>query len=262
MFIQNEIRKKLSCGLKNNELYAVFQPKVDVTHNQIYSLEALIRWRSQGRDIPLSVFYTLLQNDWLGHQAFKFIFQQSVEMYKRLTAEGLSCPMSINISNPTLQLPHAAEEILERIETSKIDKSALKLEVLECVDIYSDAVIQDNLSLLKRYGIPLILDDFGSGEYFLKNIQLVDFDAIKIDRNMCLSAQTNRLLCDIISSVVKYGQQNRKVIIAEGIETEPQQALMRSQGIEVFQGYLFARPMTTAQVSPWLNDFYQQRTTH
>ncbi|MFH8135506.1 EAL domain-containing protein [Pantoea osteomyelitidis] len=258
MFSKNEMRKKLSCALKNRELYAVFQPKVDVTNNQIYSLEALIRWHYQGQDIPLSTFYTLLQSDLLGHQVFKFIIKESLDMHKKLLDEGLTCAMSINVSNPTLKLPHAAEEILELLEKSHIDKAAVKLEILECVDIFSDEIIQDNLKRLKASGIPLILDDFGSGEFFLKNIQLVDFDAIKIDREICLTAQSNNLIRDIISSVVVYGQQNSKVIIAEGIETEPQQALMRSQGVEVFQGYLFARPMAQRQVLPWLNNFYQQ----
>lgn len=255
MFTTSSLRKKFSEGLKNNEFYPLFQPTVHSTNKEIYSFESLIRWKHQGKEIPICYFNKILQEDHLGHRILEFVIDESVALHKKLESQGVANNFSVNVSTPSLIFPNAAARLIEIIEKKNIDKSVIKLEILESVNILSDDIIIENIRQLKNYGFEVLLDDFGEGEFFLKNATAIDFDAIKLDRQLCVSAQENFLARKIISSVVEYSQYTNKKVIAEGIETEDQKNLLHDLGVSIFQGYYFARPMTKEALLPWIKTF-------
>ncbi|WP_158783920.1 EAL domain-containing protein [Pantoea sp. BAV 3049] len=255
MLNKRELRKNLHYGIVNNELYAVFQPEVSTHDKRIYSVESLVRWRHHDQEVPLNQFCHLLQEDSLGHQVFLFMLKEAVTMLEILKKQGMQHSISLNISTPTLALPDHGSEIVDFLARAGVSTSDIKFELVECVDVRADRVIQDNINHLKSAGYDVLLDDFGAGGFYMGNSNVVDFDAIKLDRDLCTCSWSNKLKEKIIISLSEYGRQYGKKIIAEGVETEEQHERLKAAGVNIFQGYLFALPMRKEKLIPWITSF-------
>lgn len=255
MLNKQELRKNLHYGIVNNELYAVFQPEVSAHDQLIYSIESLVRWRHHDQEVPLSEFCHLLQEDSLGHQVFRFMLKEAVNMLQTLKQQEMQHSISVNISTPTLALPDHGRQIVDFLAQAGVSTCDIKFELVECVDVRSDKVIQDNINCLKSAGYEVLLDDFGAGGFYMSNSNVVDFDAIKLDRDLCSHSWSNKLKEKIIISLSEYGRQYGKKIIAEGVETEEQYQKLRAAGVNIFQGYLFAFPMRKENLIPWITSF-------
>jgi EAL domain-containing protein (putative c-di-GMP-specific phosphodiesterase class I) len=110
--------------------------------------------------------------------------------------------------------------------------------------IIADPVLAaEVVTRLRIKGIGLAIDDFGTGHSSLGNLRRLPIDVLKIDRSFVEDIEQSPEAYDIVATIVAMAKALSLDVVAEGVETEPQAALLRSHGVEVMQGYLFARPM-------------------
>ena len=169
-----------------------------------------------------------------------YIWAEACRFIKKCTDQGISCPVSVNVSRVHLRDNECIEVLSDLIKTSGIPKELLELEITETAD---DQQVSMKALQLKEEGYTLLMDDFGSGYSSLNILLETPFDVIKLDRkfmeNMVVSGK-GRLILE--QMVLMAGKLNLG-LLAEGVETKEQVELLQSIGCDQVQGYYYAKPM-------------------
>ena len=151
--------------------------------------------------------------------------------------------MAVNVSARQFRQPEFVAETLAAIEETGARADRLKLELTETLLIENVEETIEKMHQLKQNGIGFSLDDFGTGYSSLSYLKLLPLDQLKIDRSFVRDVLVDPNDASIARSIVALGQALGLGIIAEGVETEAQRALLAELGCECCQGYLFGRPM-------------------
>ncbi|MDA0672126.1 MAG: EAL domain-containing protein [Cyanobacteria bacterium] len=237
-----QLENDLYGGLRRQEFFLNYQPIVAAQTGKIVGFEALARWRHPAKGVVSpTVFIPLAEKSGFIKDLGLFLLEEACQ---QLSTWQQSFPteapllMSINLS--TIQLAEAGlsaaiEEILDRYV---ICPETLKLEVTESSLISNEESALKNIERLKALGIKVYLDDFGTGYSSLSRLQDLPFDALKIDRSFIIGQ--NWLMSEMIIALAERLDID---VIAEGIETPEQLAILREIGCQKMQGYFFSRPV-------------------
>lgn len=225
-----------------------FQPIVDVTTRTVFAYEALVRGR-QGEG-ALSVLQRVNEQN-------RYSFDQicRVKAVKLAAKLGMEPKLSINfMPNAVYQAEYCIRITLAAAETYNFDTSKIIFEVIEDEELVSVEHLASIIAAYKKMGFSTAIDDFGAG-YSRYNIMMASPpDLLKLDmalvRNVDREPNQQAVVAGIITMMSMLGGR----IIAEGVETENEYAWLRSQGIALFQGYLFARPAFEALPEPYFPD--------
>jgi len=165
---------------------------------------------------------------------------------------GIELRMAINVS--AIQFRHPAFLVVLRqiIEESGIDPSHLELEITESIAMEDTAYVRETLDALHDMGIQIAIDDFGTGYSSLAQLKTLAVDRLKIDRAFVRDLRKADADASIAGVVVQLGRRLGKGVIAEGVETEAQAALLMGMGCLEGQGYLFGKPMELGDLKTWI----------
>lgn len=225
-----------------------FQPIVDVTTRTVFAYEALVRGL-QGEG-ALSVLQRVNE-----HNRYSFDQICRVKAVKLAARLGMEPKLSINfMPNAVYQAEYCIRTTLAAAETYNFDTSKIIFEVIEDEELVSVEHLASIIAAYKKMGFSTAIDDFGAG-YSRYNIMMASPpDLLKLDmalvRNIDREPNKQAVVAGIITMMSMLGGR----IIAEGVETENEYAWLRSQGIALFQGYLFARPAFEALPEPYFPD--------
>jgi len=243
MRLENDLRRALDH--KEFELY--YQPIVELGGGRIAGFEALCRWRhpEQGMISP-ELFIPLAESTGLIIPLGLWVLRQAVEQihaWQQRFPASTALVMSVNLSGKQFAQKGLLEEIGRTLVESGVNRQSLKLEITESA-IMNDA---DNASLLlarlKEMDIQLSIDDFGTGYSSLSYLHRFPFDVLKIDRSFVGKMDQDRQGLEIVRTIIALAQVLELKVVAEGIETPSQLALLRGLGCHFGQGYLFAKPL-------------------
>lgn len=229
----------LARALERREFELHFQPLVDAVGGQVVTAEALLRWNSAalGRRSPAE-FIPLLERsglivpvgDWVLHEAC------------RQAAAWDGVRVAVNLSARQFMGGGLAESVTSALQESGLPAERLELEITESLMMQSPERAVRLLTDLKRIGVRVMLDDFGTGFSNLSYLHTFPLDGLKIDRSFVVALGQSERAGSIIAAIVQMGHALGLDVVAEGIETREQHGALQRLGVPVLQGYLFGRP--------------------
>ena len=250
-----ELGEELRVALADGGLAVSFQPRVHLGDGRVTSVEALARWQHpQLGVVSPSVFIPLAEELGLIRQLGGQILGEACAQGRRWQDAGTPCRVAVNVSVEQLKHPGFVEEVRAALEHSALAPELLELEITE-----SSAMdeVQENvkrLLALRLMGVKLAVDDFGTAYSSLAYLRQLPLHALKIDqsfiRNLTGDRDDNSLA--IVRMVIMLGHSLGLHIVAEGVETEAQRALLAGLGCDEAQGFLFAEPLSAADFGKML----------
>jgi len=226
------------------QFHLLYMPIIDIHTKKPIGAEALIRWYSpELGHISPDEFIPLAERKGSFKEidlwVFKTVLAQIPELKKAL---GEQAKVSINISSAQLGTHDFIERFLDVLRGTNVDVSYIILEITETFSTKVTELVRSNLSLLKKIGFKLALDDFGSG--YTSIIQLIDYpiDIIKIDKSMIDRIEDKGNV--IVSSLTTVCQANGYSVTAEGVERKEQADILKKIGVNTIQGYYYCKPMS------------------
>jgi diguanylate cyclase (GGDEF)-like protein len=244
--LENDLRKALPAG----EFELHYQPVVDLKSNQISSFEALIRWRHPGNGliapgafIPVAeeIGFIVPLGEWVIRQACK-------------TAAGWPSQVRVSVNLSSLQFRSASlvETIVEALAASGLPAERLELEITETVLLNDSESTLSTLYQLRALGVRIAMDDFGTGYSSLSYLQSFPFDKIKIDRSFVKDIADGVGSLNIVRAVTAMATGLGMATTAEGVETNEQLEMVRTEGCTEIQGYVFSKPVPASEVEELL----------
>ena len=256
-----DIEADLRQALVEDQLFVVYQPVVglqpDGAVDYAAGVEALVRWRHPTRGVvPPGEFIQVAEECGLIGAVGDFVLERACRDFQDWQARmGEAAPrlMAVNLSRAQLGQPGWADTVRSIIEASGMPPGALQLEVTESLAA-QDGDIQARLHELKSLGLKLALDDFGTGYSSLSSLHLLPVDTVKIDRSFVSRADTSAHHRVLIEATVKVAQSLGMNTVAEGIETQSQLDVVRSQRCDKVQGFFYSRPLPAPELLEWLDN--------
>jgi len=256
-----DIEADLRQALVEDQLFVVYQPVVglqpDGAVDYAAGVEALVRWRHPIRGVvPPGEFIQVAEECGLIGAVGDFVLERACRDFQDWQARmGEAAPrlMAVNLSRAQLGQPGWADTVRSIIEASGMPPGALQLEVTESLAA-QDGDIQARLHELKSLGLKLALDDFGTGYSSLSSLHLLPVDTVKIDRSFVSRADTSAHHRVLIEATVKVAQSLGMNTVAEGIETQSQLDVVRSQRCDKVQGFFYSRPLPAPELLEWLDN--------
>ncbi|MGX5776098.1 EAL domain-containing protein [Methylorubrum zatmanii] len=240
------LESDLKQAVRNGEFELVFQPIVKLDQPRIACCEALLRWRHPVRGyVSPAEFVPLAEETGLIGEIGEWVLH-------RACAEAATWPggigVAVNVS--PAQFKHAAvvRAVKAALAASGLPSNRLELEITESVLLTDNMATLATLHTLKRIGVRVAMDDFGTGFSSLSYLQSFPFDKIKIDQSFVRNLEVTGNARLIVRSVIGLGRSLGITTTAEGIETEAQLEQLRLEGCEEGQGYLFSRPVPSARI--------------
>lgn len=229
----------LKIAIRSDLISMVYQPIKEIDSGRVYAVEALMRLKMlDGTSVPPSLFIPVAERTGaileLGRWAIETVCRE-------VLVEGGVETVSVNVSPVQLQTPGFAASVAAILGDAGLNGSRLALEITEGLEMEMHSNVLRCIADLKRLGIKIWLDDFGTGFAGLSWLRLIDFDVVKVDRSFLHdwgTAKGRTMLRDIVGLVRNRGPR----ILVEGVETSEQLQLARRLGIDHVQGYFVGRP--------------------
>jgi diguanylate cyclase (GGDEF)-like protein/PAS domain S-box-containing protein len=241
LFVENNLRRALT----QNELEVYYQPKLCLRTGQLLGAEALLRWiHPQKGMIPPDQFIEVAEETGLIIPIGKWVARQACRMSKQLQALGFpSLQVAINLSPKQFSDPELVGSIAAILREEQLPPELLELELTESLLLEATEETRLQLMALKSLGLTLAMDDFGTGYSSLSYLKKFPIDVIKIDRSFIKDIPGNQDDMEITSAVIAMAHKLNLQVVAEGIETIEQLAVLRRQKCNIGQGYLFDKPI-------------------
>jgi EAL domain-containing protein (putative c-di-GMP-specific phosphodiesterase class I) len=242
---------ELRRAIQQRELVLHYQPQVNMQTGAIVGLEALVRWlHPHAGMIPPSQFIPAAENSGLIIALGQFVLVEACRQARQWIDEGITVPaMAVNVS-PTQFKWHSRldEEVLDALRKTRISANLLELELTETALMQAS---RDNSSLLQAMrdrGIRIAIDDFGTGYSCLDYLRRFPASRIKIAQTFVAEITHSAGSAAITRATISLGRELGLSVIAEGVETADQVALLTKWGCHEAQGYLYAKPMPAEKI--------------
>jgi diguanylate cyclase (GGDEF)-like protein len=239
------LEQQLRSAIPNNELRLHYQPVVDIRSGSVRGFEALIRWHHP-HDGLLSPIMFIGQAEQTGMivELGYWVLEETARFLNRRKQAGLApLPVAVNVSARQLHDADFSRRVASIIRQSGLDAALFELEITESMLMENldeaSAIIAD----LRESGISFSIDDFGTGYSSFSQLRRLPFDKLKIDRSFVIGLAENNSDVQIAAAIIAVARELDMKVIAEGVETEAQRALLVQHGCDFAQGYLFSKPV-------------------
>jgi len=255
--LENELRLAQQRG----EFVLHYQPKVNLQSGTVTGAEALIRWEKPGVGLVApGYFIPVLEEIGLIQDVGRWAMAQACADYRRWHAAGLQ-PMRIAVNVSALQLRNRAffDEVRQLVEGHAEALAGLELEITESLIMEDVKHSINSLEALRTLGLTIAIDDFGTGFSSLSYLSKLPVDTLKIDRSFVTDMTLTPQGLALVSTIINLAHALKLKVVAEGVETQEQERLLRLLNCDEMQGYLFSKPVA-ADVFETL--FLQQSEMH
>ena len=245
--LENKLRRAVDHG----ELVLWYQPKVSVLTREILGFEALMRWRDPESTlmVPPAQFIPLMEQTGLILEAGSWAMAQVARDCGIWGVSGMKLPrVAVNVSPIQLRQKDFVATVVEAAHKTQEAGSMLDLEITESVIMENVDTIIPKLQTIRDLGTQIAVDDFGTGYSSLAYIARLPIHDLKIDRSFVVGMTSSEDNLAIVRSVISLAHALRLKVVAEGVETEEQAALLLELGCNVMQGYLISRPLAPEQI--------------
>jgi diguanylate cyclase (GGDEF)-like protein len=250
-----ELLRDLRLAMERKQLELYYQPKIHAPSGEITGAEALMRWHHPERGmvspavfIPIAERYGLIGA--MGH----WVIDEACHQVRAWRDEGLRMRVAINLSVHQLRQADLADWIGAALERHQVNPDLITCEVTESSAMDDIEVTTRVLGQLDKLGVHISIDDFGTGHSSLSYLRKLPADELKIDRSFVMDLETSEDARKVAIAVVNLAKALDLKVVAEGVETEGQNRILRDFGCDQLQGYLFAKPMSAKALALWAMD--------
>jgi len=242
-------------SVKRNELYVVYQPKIDIQKNKLSGAEALVRWKRNGEKmIGPNIFIPIAEEIGFIDNISKFVFSDAITRMEIWKSKGMNIKCSINTSVKELIHDDYTLWAQDLISSKNADRSDVELEITERAIAYNDKKLIDKMYYLKGLGYQISIDDFGTGYNSLMSVGEIPFDKLKIDKYF-IDGIDNIEIAELIRLIIEYVHALGKTVIAEGVETEEQLTILKKLNCDEVQGYYYSKPLLPEEFEAFYMEF-------
>ncbi|WP_215405462.1 EAL domain-containing protein [Janthinobacterium sp. JC611] len=231
-------------ALQNNELYLLYQPQIDVPSTQIVGVEALVRWRHPERGIiSPTEFIPLAEETGLIVPIGEWVLRTACNQAKAWQSDGgRAIRMAVNLSAKQFKDENLMQIVLSALADTGLDARLLELELTEGTLMDDARATMVTLEQLRGIGVYLSIDDFGTGYSSMNYLKRFDVRALKIDKSFIAGLPQDTENAAITRAIIAMAHGLKMVVVAEGVETDEQLAMLEEYGCDMAQGYFLGHP--------------------
>lgn len=256
--MSDRARDRLALGsslrraIEENRLFLEYQPQMDIATGCLVGVEALVRMRHpQLGVIGPAKFIELAEEDGTIRRLGLWVLRESCFAMARWRAAGVPVPkVAVNVSVSQLERSDLPEVLSRVLRETGLSPDCVEIEITESVIMNADDAI-GKLLQLRALGVSLAIDDFGTGYSSLSYLRKLPVQKLKIDRSFIVDMTHQINAVAVVRSIVGLGRNLGMKTVAEGVETEDQLALLRSEGCDVVQGFLFSEALGESAVAAY-----------
>jgi len=243
-----ELEAALRGALDGGELWVAYQPRVDVTTNEIRAAEALVRWNHPvlGSISPAD-FIPIAEETGLIGRIGEWVLDTACRQALAWDERGLApVTVAVNVSPRQFELGSVGHMVTQALETTGLAPERLELELTESVDLLDPDAVSATLADLRRLGVQCAIDDFGTGYSCLSHLTSMPIAALKIDRAFTRAIGDDPAgspNATVVITVLELARRLDLLVVAEGVENHRQLEFLRRHGCSQAQGFLFSRPL-------------------
>jgi len=241
-------------AVERSEFELVYQPQLCLRTGTVIGVEALLRWMNPTRGLLAPYhFIAGLEEFGLINEVGEWVLRTACEQIRKWHAMHFA-PMriAVNVSAQQFEDPMLLDKIRNALKETKLAPELLELELTESCLMSDPSQASALLREIRDIGVRVAIDDFGTGYSSLTYLHEFPLNVLKIDKNFVQSVESNDRGGPISKMIIGLGQNLGLEVIAEGVETEAQLQYMREHGCDVAQGYVYARPASPDDLTPWL----------
>jgi len=249
------VEQGLRNALTDGEFTIHYQPIIDIETGRAVSYEALVRWRhpEQGLILPGNFIDVAEQTGLIVPIGLEVLKEACLCAASLPVEEGKMPAISVNISPRQLGEADIVDRVAEVLDQTRLEPGRLSLEITESALLNTDDG-QSTVSRLRDLGLRISIDDFGTGYSALSRLQAMPVDTIKIDRAFIHGIDDNPVSEAIVISIVDLAGAMSLDVIAEGVETAAELAVVRRAGCKAIQGFFFGKPLAVDELTCVLDD--------
>jgi sensor c-di-GMP phosphodiesterase-like protein len=239
------MERELKMALGRGEISMVYQPQV-YSSGEIYGVEALVRWHSETLGfVPPDEFIHIAEMTGLIKDLGRYIITKVLADISEIQKETQQeFHISINISAKQFSQHDFLSCIIGKVTTSQVRPELISLEITETVFIEDKKHVISMLEDIKKEGMKISLDDFGTGYSSMNILRNLPIDELKIDKSFIDDVVHDTGTHQIVNSIIIIAKSLGLKVVAEGVEEGSQKEVLDSFACDIYQGYLFSKPMT------------------
>ncbi len=242
-----QIEAGLRAAIQNGGFQLTYQPKVDLATHAIRGAEALVRWTHRGLNVPPGVFIPIAEESGLIVQIGEQVLEKACRQCAEWRRQGFEFPVAVNLSPRQFRQQDLPATIARLLEQTGLPPRCLELEITESTFIEDPDAVAADIANLRRLGVLISIDDFGTGFASLNYIRRFAFDVLKIDRSFIEGIPREQGHAAIVEAVIMLSNALGIEVVAEGVETAEQVAVLSAYGCGLAQGYYFSPPVTAEE---------------
>ena len=239
-----ELEKVLREAIEQNSIEVYFQPQIDLATQKIVAAEALARLKDKnGNFIPPPKFISLAEELGLINKLGEQILRKSCVAAKEWYDKGKQIRVCVNVSALQFCSEGYFEQVFAVLEETHLRTSQLELEITESLLMHDIELVEGILRNISLTGIFIAIDDFGTGYSSLSYLKKLPVDVLKIDQSFVRDMLDDKQSMDIVKTISDLGHSLQLHLVGEGIETAEHEAVLKSFGCQIGQGYLYHKPL-------------------
>jgi diguanylate cyclase (GGDEF)-like protein len=262
-----QLERQLRSARQKDEFSIHYQPIIGLDSHSVVGVEALLRWTSpELGSVPPATFIPIAEDTGLIEEIGAWVLETACADLARWRAELLGCQdlfVSVNLSVRQLRNPNIVAVTRTALDRTGLPGDALHLELTESIFLRSSGVNHDTLDELREVGVNIAIDDFGTGYSSLAYLRHFPVDVIKIDKSFVDELDREDSAEEsLVAAIVAMARALGKTTVAEGVEMPVQSKRLGCLGVDMAQGYVYARPTPVEEVPRLLSVLRQRESRH
>lgn len=255
----HDITGALLESIQKDELFLMYQPKIDIVNNKISGVEALVRWKRNGDNfIGPDKFIPIAEEIGFIKVISKFVLDNATTQIEMWKSKNIDIKCAINLSAKELLDNKFINSVKETITSKDLSTSDIEIEITERAITYNDKDLIETMYYFKERGCQISIDDFGTGYNSLMILGEIPYDILKIDKYFI--DRLDRIeIRELVRHFIDYSHTFGKIVIAEGVETEDQLNILKEMNCDKVQGYYFSKPLLPEDFEEFYIKFNQDR---
>lgn len=249
-----DLESELRRALRRDELELHYQPRLNLADGRVVGLEALVRWRHAERGLlPPSEFVPLAEQSGLIVPLGYWVIARALRDMQALNTQGLApLHMAVNLSFRQFQDSQLLATLSRLIAEYGVDAHWLEFELTETAVMRRNERVRQTMDALGRLGVRFSLDDFGTGFSSFVHLNSLPITLLKVDRSFVAQMDMREENRKLVHAMINLAHNLNLEVVAEGVESEAQLALLRGFGCNQVQGFLVSKPLPVDALIPFL----------